>query len=159
MTIQLGTLQPLVVPWQIPQSVTNFGVCFQEQVRLEVAADVNSLSDHDGRFESKRIRLSFVSPAHVSLLAAIGVRASVDLSNYAISIPSESLAGGTDRGTMRKHWLSTGICPYPNAYKVVDSKLLADLGIESTECTEYVLVGQDWSIIVAAKAFTWEWHI
>lgn len=132
-------------------AVTSLAVDFRESAPLIVRADVDFRNAAGQALEERRIELTFLEPADVTIRAAIGRRESWEPDDYDTSLLRQDL---TSDKTLWDEWFATGTCPDCGVYRVEDSREVRQHDF-TRDVNEYLVAGDDWSLMVIATRFEW----
>lgn len=151
-----GILKPLEVPWQLGNRNTRFEIAYAENDYLIVEVTARRLTAPSLlAFQDCRIQITFDDPNQFSFGRGFGEDDFIELFDYDRDF--EDFGGDDDINQgLYERWFLTGKCPNPYAYEVIESAHLRSIGLDPIGYREFLLVGDDPSLIVASKTFSWK---
>jgi hypothetical protein len=153
--VHQGVLVPLRVPWMLGHVDTNFELTYSEggELIVRVTATFRTGSSFNARAK-KRIEIRFERVNQLAFGMGFDEDDMIELHHYSSNF--ESYGSDDDHNSLLdRQWYESGICPDPFAYEVSESLRLKNLRLETVGFREYLLIGDDPTLRVVAREFSW----
>lgn len=150
-----GRLVAVPVPWMISPSVPELKVSVVENGDAIVEADVTAVRDGSSA-EHAGVEITFRAGQWVRTYPA-----SSDTETFPTGLFDSDVyqtpPGEEGFRSFRELWATTGCCPTPGFYEVLDSRWLVEMDAARFGCRHFVLEGHDMWLELLALDFAWRW--